>query len=287
MSAGSYCKRIPWGSQKPPLGSQIEWSSSFAKNIRVCYLANDQSGMLLSDVGNNKKALQLVSPSKFTARGMQTDWTGTCSTVAAVPAGDALDITGQISIVVNFYLEQLPGGGGFFNLAGAGYSTRVPYGLDYRNAGTIKLWGGTYTAAKLNTNVEYTVSLALGIRHQAAIVNDGSYWRLYLNGREVGTPYADTTGALTTDARRFGVGCMDVAGNLSRIIRGAIDNCVIYDIGLQATTIAALYEQPYQMIEGWNYGRFFSVPSGVVYYGSLIGDSALIGNGVLIGGYMQ
>ena len=67
-------------------------------------------------------------------------------------------------------------------------------------------------------------------------------------------------------------------------IDGQIQHVSVFNKYLYPDNVAQLHAEPYCFIEGWNYGRVYSVPSGIVYYGSLIGDSALIGNGVLIGG---
>lgn len=277
MPGGSYVKTMPWGQQKPPLGYGIDWGNPFAPT-KLCVLHNEQYGQPHNLVDINQRAVSSGNPLWMVKSGMSGRNYGNVNDLDTyiTPMEKNSPITAIITACVDDALVSIrkrairlygSAGTSVYIEFSDSYVNVIQAGLQYSTGGSFELVRGPgYTA-----NTKYTVAVRW---------SPGRTVDLYVNGLWNASSADTRTSCVDITNTTLG---SNTAGGLLHL-RGLIDNAFVYNRALSANEIASLYAEPYQMIEGWNYGRFFSVPSGVVYYGSLIGDSALVSNGVLVGG---
>jgi hypothetical protein len=117
-------------------------------------------------------------------------------------------------------------------------------------------------------------------------IGDSTTINLYRNGILDNSASRQNGATLNVATGKWSIGGLYYAD--SRCVNGLIANLMLFNRALSAAEVQYLYANPYDMVEGYNLGRFWSIAtSGIVYPGTLVGDSALIGDGMLLGGLVS
>ena len=257
MPAGSYCKRMPWGQQKPPLGYGVDWSSPLAQGLVGCWLFNEGAGSVANDLASDGKALSLGgvswSPNVLRNTGLNSGMSQTpnanqkCVDMSFIWKGRitggtpwnspifacATPKTSYTSPYRAFALQQQHG-------------TTVNLQLTYNVAGTYK--GVTWNNA-IATNISAVYCCTFGLNSVIGYKN--GVQSVSGTDRAGGPDYASDPGLVWSTG----------VANGNYTLECEHEYTILFNRALSPSEVAQLYEQPYAMIEGYNYGRSYSIPS--------------------------
>jgi hypothetical protein len=299
MSAGSYCKKVGWGQQKPPLGYQLDRSSPFARDLVGCWLFNEGAGGKYQDISINN---------------LQSSIVGTTISRIITDKSDALHLntvengTDKLSFTKN----PIYSGGPFtfvFNMRWNSQSNSCQL-MSFRRqsagaAAAISIYNASGSAQlRMSLLVECTTANmgvqqitqpdVIGKWSQFAVVFSNSLTatqsHIYRNGMEPGYYLTtDGTGTFRPLDNEWAIGALYPVGGTQGFACDMRDIC-LFSRALSADEVSYLYANPYAMVEGYNMGRFFSIASGTVFdMSQLIGgrtlgnQTTLIGPGGLLG----
>lgn len=255
----SYTRRRPWGTQKPPLGYQLDRSSPFAQGLVGCWLFNEGAGRSTNLCNMDKTVDDGTSwiPSGF---GIAKSLNGTTDRIDAI---NNIDFTNRAMSIVTSVLVNA-------------YQCR-PF-VVHNSANTasalfleIAASTGVMQMNRLGTTQKYRNSasqIPVGIWQTLCCVDtdggdDANSMHFYKNAI-LDDSATKQNGAVQTSATgKWSIGgiyYLDV-----RNLKGMILYTYVYNRALSAAEVAALYAEPYLMVEGWNYGRYYSIPSGINY----------------------
>lgn len=229
---------------KPILGTQLDWGHPLTKGLVAAWFNQEAAPALgtLYDLSGNGNNGTLVGnthsvPGKF-GNALDFDGTGDYVEFGVV---DAFKFAGDFSIVATF--------------AYTGTANQIVISAARGGAGDIRwsLFHSNFAGAFVfdiddNTTgmfVEADTAINDGTYHQVVGVRDGDNLRIYVDGREDGTP-VDITGygslAGNTNATRIG---NEADGGLD--LNGQISDVKIYDRALIASEVRDLYIDSFQM----------------------------------------
>lgn len=257
MSAGSYCKRQKWGQQKPPLGYQLDRLSPFASGLVGCWLFNEGAGAIANDI---------VHGAKSTLTG-NTVW---MPGVVKIAAENTAYITTQrtpalspVRCTVIIWFEPISIGSGCLFAFGSDEGTGFLVGYDY-GLGSGWRFYSRVSAGWVTAVVDVGPYNIMGRKVMMSQSWDGSNTIVHIDGKfagsQAGTP-SDLLYSTNTDMRLGNYGGTQNSYKFHSM--------AIFNTAMQTDQLKYLYANPYAMVEGYNLGRFFSVPSGIVYTSSL------------------
>jgi hypothetical protein len=251
MSAGSYCKKVGWGQQKPPLGYQLDRSSPFARDIFGCWLFNEKSGARYNDLANPDTDLA-ANTALWTPDGLYGN-----SAVSALPLSQQHRINAPLTLIA-FINEYAGNPTAFSNIFGADYASgdTLPYNcykLYYGDASTYYV-GLAVNCAGTQKTLASTYKLPAG-KQMVWGIHTGSTLSLGVNTTQLNSTSTGITAPINYIAdSRYKLGN-----------HNATISALVFSRALSRDEISYLYANPYAMVEGYNLGRFFSISSGINY----------------------
>ena len=240
---------MPWGQTKPPLGYGIDGSSPIAPMIEAAWLFNETVGSAI-DLKNGY--VLPVTTKGWSPLGLNTGPTGSNAGYGIIPGTEHTIIT-RINPTVFGLVGTYGGRPGM----GTGWSNEVTGGnfvchRDYvANSKALYCGYGGTTALRFDPADTGDI-LEIGKSVDIAYSNKLGVGRLYKNGRYIAYKNFGTVPVVATSA--FSLYADSAAG------RSVFEYLFILDKELTGAVLASLSAEPYQMIEGWNYERTFSIP---------------------------
>ena len=255
MPAGSYVKRMPWGQQKPPMGYGIDWSHPLASGLVGCWLFNEGAGGVANDLSSI--GAKFTTNAQWRNNGLYYN----LNKYSEIPYNNVYNITANgfsliirgLTVVANTYE---------YWLVHSGYTadTGWAFGTDHK-IGKV-MFGRRVEDISPGVSALNVVSTG-EYAEFVAVVLPNTTPLLYKNGKLVATgssgDWLPSTLGICVGGRYRNDGTLPATDTHNYIF----DKINILSCALSADEIAALYAEPYAMIEGWNYGRIISVPSGI------------------------
>lgn len=248
--AGSYCNRRPWGQQKPPLGYQLDRSSPFAQGLVGCWLFNEGAGGIANDLCDIKILngvtytdvdAKILAPVTLTNgnipnTGAET-WVFSGYTNTANKYPSLISSSTAADGKTGLYIECGSDASGYFVSLCETAGTRKCY----------RYW------SKLNI-------VGNNIARAAVYNNNTATLNLYSNG-------ILTNGSLSGTVPTSQVQTTDLIFSMSPSQAQYLNRYYLmrWLRALTAAEVSYLYANPYDMVEGWNYARWYSIPSGMVF----------------------
>jgi hypothetical protein len=238
--------------QKPPLGSQINWSHPLSKGLVACYLMNEGSGDKIYDLSGNNNVGTLIGMNNTTGgwspgikgQALKFDGSDDCVTASSNNflglIGKAYTISLWIqddtsaAILATFFHRIVSFANGVIN---------IQLGLGTDSVGAYRSF---YISESFDSiTKKQSASVGTGWFNVIATSN-GSTHKLYVNGAldEGGSggspgPFITNTGLLYIGQR----------GNNAGYVKGSIDDVRIYNRALSPQEVSQLYQSPYAMFE--------------------------------------
>jgi hypothetical protein len=235
--------------QKPPLGTRINWGHPLARGLVGCWLLNEGVGWRVCDL-INKNILSATTVSgnswKLSNFGSGLSFTGSYSGYCLPSIPSSLRISFPLTFVFDFTFTA----GGDTNypaLAGVawrGDSNTSPYSCyGFGGDNTVKNNFGWNNAGTSGSTA--LITTPIGRNHQVGVATSG-FQGHYINGVLV----ASGTAALTTPSYHA-LSQLHIGGATSWAHQATITahNMLIYNRALSYAEITYLYAFPYCMIE--------------------------------------
>jgi len=254
--------RGSWGTQKPPVGSVVNWGHPLAQGLVGCWLFNEGAG------GYAKNLARVVSGGTLT----NFNYTG-ISGWGAGDRGPTLFFDGtNDTITVNVAPALQPATPTY--IARFRTSSASSQGLICSGTGGTRLYigvigaGGTEATSKLSFLIYDGSAFKVvtspgtvndGIWHTAIGTFDGSILRLYLDGIQVNTLSA--SGSATYLANNLQIGS-DQSG-VDFPFGGPIDYSAIYRRPLTPSETLRIYQNLYAMIQPPAATKFYSYAASI------------------------
>jgi hypothetical protein len=271
MADGIIRKLSSWGSQKPPVGSQINWGHPLSKGLVGCWLMNEGGGLKVKNLYSNNLANLINSPTWNVYRGLGVKFT---------------DSTNYIDCGVNSVLNNLKPVTYFvlFNLTAAQSSARrllgksiLTNGRGFSSAASSNalVWSIDYDGGATTMYRQTNALLTPGKITQGLVTWDGTNAyagiHIYIDGKEA--TYANNVGPGTTlvddsSAHQY-IGNCD-SGTLTKPFVGSIYTVCIWNRVLSQSEISSLYTSPYQFIARPRY-LFYGTTGGATTTSSDLG----------------
>lgn len=264
--AGSYCNRRPWGQQKPPLGYQLDKSSPFAQGLVGCWLFNEGAGAMINDLTGKTSTQTITAPNwgNNSYYYSQADTQGLAISHKTV----LLNKSFTFSCMVNFRKAEIIAGNREYLLGGYNYSTW--YLQKILGAKTLRFYSQlSNTDRQITTSTEIIESAWQHIVvTDAGKPTDATKTHIYINGNECA--YAEQkngAGINWWEDVAIGIGCTmtTVPAYPQYNFQGYYGHFMMWNRQFSAEEVAYLYANPFAMVEGWNYGRYYSIASGIVF----------------------
>jgi hypothetical protein len=248
---------LPYSSQqKPPLGSQINWSHPLSKGLVGCWLFNEGGGLKVKDLTGLHDGTRTTGATFYWSQspqgsilsqqggdagqyvlcGTRNDlllYNKPCSIVALVQANSAGDnnqgciiskqtssgatVSLNVGVTSTFYFWVK----GTTSLNVRASNNALPFGTTQPLRQIAATWDGSVTA----TNVH-----------------------LYVQGKET-TYQTQTDGATLTDNSNRQIGLFNYSSGVGAGLRGKIGYVYVYNRALSPQEIKSLYIEPYCFIE--------------------------------------
>lgn len=170
-----------------------------------------------------------------------------CGSAAAID-----QISENITLLASVYLNAWPSGLHYIVTSGVAASKQGYYLRIYYTGGNIKLQCGSWSnPTSYGTEWTWPVTGYQAIQlcrwYRIAAVYDGTYWKLYVNGAEVGST-AGAHGAIANDAK-IGVGALYTGSTPGSFFNGRLDEIAI--IASALTPAQVLADATLANLNGW------------------------------------
>lgn len=254
-----------WGSQKPPLGSTINWSHPLSSGLVGCWLMNEGGGNNVNDLIKNNNATNTNAVWKSAVKGKCLDFDGT---TAALSTGiKNIPYLGAITVVTMFSMDVVQGKivARWADLATDRYNWLLQY------AATNKVSFYQTTTTGLAKPINYSTTTNTFTTGQPVFVTASSAYgvsmQLFMNGVfTYGQSLAFNSSGVSdqtvaTTSVTIGAG---EASPFDGYIDGQIYFVYIYNRILTASEVKELYANPYQFINRPQ-SKFFPTPPSVSY----------------------
>jgi hypothetical protein len=224
--------------QKPPLGSLINWSHPLSRGLMGCWLMNEGSGNRISDLsGNGNHGILMNGPLWVPGKvGQALSFNGVDDSVN-LGNHPSLNLPNAFTIAV--WVNQTS----LVNWSGIISKSNINYLLLIGQPGTPYLVAQVGGIEK-NTGSGTETILPNNEWHFLVGTFDGTYLRYYYDGVREGLETATGGNVDTTTADAY-ISDWDYSNKFN----GLIDGVRIYNRALSAKEIRWLYAQPYAMFE--------------------------------------
>lgn len=261
---------------KPPLGSQINWAHPLSKGLVACYLMNEGSGNKIYDLsGNNNTGTLINGPVWEPGRTGQALKFDGVDDYINVPDNDSFSFTNgtnDLPFSVSLWERRTSSQGtGFFGK----YLDDAPFNGEWSCS---VLAANTYYFQLIDDNpqvrIKITSSLtgALNQWNHVVFTYDGSGDEpgldVYVNGVKDTSPTRNEENdyvKMTNYSAPLNIGAiLRESGLYSSYFNGKLDDVRIYNRALSAREVAQLYQSPYAMFE--------QTPSWMKYVSTVSGN---------------
>lgn len=243
MAYKTYIHTKNWTTQKPPLGSQINWSHPLSQGLVGCWLMNEGGGTIAKDLASNIYSwIAVPARSRLDSFGYYVDGTfGIGSEGLQITYSSKFDLINDITVVCG--CKPTTGG--------------TNQGIWFRNTlGTFRLDIVTNNLRLSRGNVAVMVQTAYtpdSKYHVFAATSRKSRQYIYIDGLSKATATDATDFSQGTDIAIIGADTTN-----TRMFLGYIYFFYLYNRVLSLQEIQSLYVAPYQMIMPLKTRRFFS-----------------------------
>ena len=240
---------------KPPLGSLINWAHPLAKGLVGCWLMNEGSGNRISDLSGNGNNGTLIG-----ANGLPTWVPGRSGPAlsfdavddyAIVPHSSSLNLGNTVTFASWIYPTSFTG---YRTVVAKAYSV-FWFGLD-GGSGRIQLWVG-------NVANQSDGAVQLNKWSYIAATWNGTTINYYING--LYDSFDSNANSATTNLLNMYIGAdREGVTDPTYFFPGLIDIVHIYNRALLAQEIWQLYAFPYAMFERRPYWMNYVAAGGLV-----------------------
>src|SRR3990167_2761192 len=248
-----------YSTEKPPLGSTINWGHPLAKGLVACWLMNEGGGNVVRDIAGRANGAIVNAVWNSTAKGKALYFDGTNDYISLGVQDNLMFTAGDYSISFLFNTQDIVNRDGIFEHYWWSSSTSSGgWGIEM-NGTTAKRIRAIHWK---NGNNQLSNSTDLAINrwyHLCFAYSDSANtgtW--YLNRKVDGTGTMYSPGADTGGTMHIGAD-----NGTSFFFTGRLTNAQIWrDRCLRLPEVKALYEAPYQFISPIK-SRTYFIPDGV------------------------
>ena len=249
----SYVDSRPWGKQKPPLGFGIDRSHPLARGLVGCWLFNEGAGGRANDIAGVRHGT--VAGNIWSAGGITT----TSTSMISLPA---IPLVPPYSLCLSYiytasnsnYLTYIGSINNDEYYGASSFNVSLNAGKPRMNL--IGLWTAILAVApNIGSQVDLTVNV-----YRIGVV---TFTDAYVNGVLAVSANYDYGGADTTTGT---YGSMWNRPDGTKPFGNIGVRQSLYSRALSASEVAQLYQEPYCFVEGWNYARYYSLPTGAAWF---------------------
>lgn len=258
---------INWATEKPPLGSQIDWGHPLSQGLVGCWLMNEGGGNKVSDMarGNNGTNVGAIWKPLLTGIGLNFNGSSSyidCGFPNARNFGTApftICASLRVSTTTSAYDRKI------ITNDDEADATRVMWILQInenddanaavRNCGQFV----TYNAGTID-KVSTTTVMTDGNWYNFVGLRDGTNLKLYLNGKFNASVTDNKINVTNTSAPlTIGKSINGTSGGAVPLFNGDMQYIYLFNRALSPPEIQQLYEAPYQIIQPIKRRTYFQI----------------------------